>query len=360
MSKHLDENQLTSYVCRTLTDTQREAMDVHIGTCQGCRARLGEHQALHRRARYSIMDRRREGSKSSQASFAEVAPRLRRSRRMTMFWTGSKQFVLGAATLAVLVVLVVGLIAFFGGIGQPTTGSALQPLTPGTYVTTITQEDSSRYSIVGTWELTLAEDNRWSASHLGRSVAEGHYSLTPDQIVFTHEKGPYTDTCTNIGAETGIYKWTFDGQALTLTTIEDECADRNEVWTTHPWSKVELPPGTYVTTIIQEDFLARDDLDLVARTILLGEWEMTLTEGNGYSHDEVTESGQMVVAEEGYYTLTRDQMVFTAEGGDYACIGPQGIYQWALDGKTLTLTTVEDPCPERNTLNSAHPWTRQD
>ena len=105
-----------------------------------------------------------------------------------MFWTGSKQFVLGAATLAVLVVLVVGLIAFFGGIGQPTPGSALQPLAPGTYVTTITQEDSSKYSIVGTWELTLAEDNRWSATYLDMSVAEGRYTLTPDQIVFTHEK----------------------------------------------------------------------------------------------------------------------------------------------------------------------------
>jgi hypothetical protein len=76
-----------------------------------------------------------------------------------MIWTGSKQFVYGAATLAVLVVLVVGLIAFFGGIGQPTPGSALQPLAPGTYVTTITLEDTSNYGTVGTWELTLAEDN---------------------------------------------------------------------------------------------------------------------------------------------------------------------------------------------------------
>jgi hypothetical protein len=237
MSKHLDEKQLTSYVYRTLTDTQRETMDVHIETCQACRARLAEHQALHRRARYSIMDRRREGSRFSQATFEEVAPRLRRSRRMAMFWTGSKQFVLGAATLAVLVLLVVGLVAFFGGISQPRTGSGLQPLTPGTYVTTITQEDSSKYSIIGTWELTLDEDNHWSATYLGSVVAEGRYTLTPDQIVFTHEKGVYTHTCTSIGAETGTYKWAFDGETLTLITIEDECADRNEVWTTHPWTR---------------------------------------------------------------------------------------------------------------------------
>ncbi len=118
MNEHLSENQLTSYVYRTLTDVQRETMDVHIGMCQACRARLGEHQALHRRARYSILDRRREGNKSSQANFAEVVPRLRRSRRMAMFWAGSKQFVYGTATLALLAVLVVGLVLYFQGVGQ--------------------------------------------------------------------------------------------------------------------------------------------------------------------------------------------------------------------------------------------------
>ena len=118
MNEHLSENQFTSYVYHTLTDAQRETLDVHMGTCQACRARLGEHQALHRRARYSIMDRRREASKSSQANFAAVVPRLRRSRRMVMFWAGSKQVVYGAATLAVLAVLVVGLLLYFQDVGQ--------------------------------------------------------------------------------------------------------------------------------------------------------------------------------------------------------------------------------------------------
>ena len=58
--------------------------------------------------------------------------------------------------------------------------------------------------------------------------------------------------------------------------------------------------------------------------------------------------------------LTRDQIVFTARGGAYACTDDVGTYQWALDGKTLTLTTVEDPCPERNTVSIAHPWIKQD
>jgi hypothetical protein len=247
-------------------------------------------------------------------------------------------------------------------------------LPPGTYTIIITEEDlaannmrsaDDRYIFLGEWQTAFDPDGHYivkrtspdGGSHM--VIAEGQYALSADQLTFTDvEMG--SACMDSSGVQVGSYRWALDGRALTLTAIEDKCSDRNFSLTVHPWSKVELPPGTYVTTITQEDFLARDDLHLVARSILLGEWEMTLTEDNRYSHDEVTESGRLVVAEEGYYTLTRDQMVFNAERGAYACIGPQGIYQWALDGKTLTLTTVEDPCPERNTLNSAHPWTRQD
>jgi outer membrane protein assembly factor BamB len=119
---------------------------------------------------------------------------------------------------------------------QPIAGATLQSPPLGTYVTKITTEDGLHYGLVGTWELILAEENRWSQTHLGSFVAEGRYSLTPDQIVATHEK-EYTQICSDIGAETGTYKWAFDGQVLTLTTVEDECLDRNKVWTAHPWSK---------------------------------------------------------------------------------------------------------------------------
>jgi len=65
------------------------------------------------------MDRRRQASIISQTNFADIAPRLRRSRRIVMFCTASRQFLYGAAKLAFLVLLGVGLIAHFGGIGQP-------------------------------------------------------------------------------------------------------------------------------------------------------------------------------------------------------------------------------------------------
>jgi hypothetical protein len=118
MDRHLSEDQLTRHVYRTLTDAQREMMDIHLGTCQECRASLAGHEALHRQVRYSIMDGRRRVSMSSQASFADIAPRLRRSRKFTTFWRDSRQFVVSLATLTVLVVLTIGLALYFQDISR--------------------------------------------------------------------------------------------------------------------------------------------------------------------------------------------------------------------------------------------------
>jgi outer membrane protein assembly factor BamB len=122
MSAHLSEDQFIGFLCRTLTDAQRETMDAHLATCQACRVSLSGHEALQRRVRYSIMDRRKQVSMPPGASFADIAPRLRRSRRAAAFWTGSKQFAFGAATIAMLAVLVVGLVFYFQNIGQTDVG----------------------------------------------------------------------------------------------------------------------------------------------------------------------------------------------------------------------------------------------
>jgi len=122
MNKHLSEDQLISYVDHTLADAQRETMDFHLGACQACRARLSTQEALGRRIQYGMMDWRRGVSPSPEMTFAAVAPKLRRSRRVAMVWAGSKQFVYAGATLAVLVLLVVGLALYFQNIDQSDVG----------------------------------------------------------------------------------------------------------------------------------------------------------------------------------------------------------------------------------------------
>jgi hypothetical protein len=91
----------------------------------------------------------------------------------------------------------------------------------------------------------------------------------------------------------------------------------------------------------------------------VGDWEITLDEEN---HFTVTKNGNFVAAE-GRCTLTQEQLVFNDEKGPWACTDPgeeNGIYTWALDGKTLTLTAVEDQCPGRTYVFTTHPLSKQD
>ncbi len=129
-----------------------------------------------------------------------------------------------AKTLTRLVVTIALLLVLAGCATTPS-------VAPGTYAATITEEEA--IDLQGEWELTLVEGSHYSFARQGSIVDEGRYSLTQDQIVFTYEKGPYA--C--IGQETYIYKWALDGKALTLTTVEDGCPDRNRVIAAHPWSR---------------------------------------------------------------------------------------------------------------------------
>lgn len=125
--------------------------------------------------------------------------------------------------------------------------AAKPPVTPATYTSTITEEDVLTNDELGPvergylpykWELTLAEENRYSFSVYWGNTSfvtdEGRFTLTEDQIVFTAEK--VYGFCPS-EAEASTYKWAFDGKALTLTTVEDECNVRRFVNTIHPWSR---------------------------------------------------------------------------------------------------------------------------
>jgi hypothetical protein len=109
-------------------------------------------------------------------------------------------------------------------------------------------------------------------------------------------------------------------------------------------SEPSMTPGTYTSSITRED---------TTSNVFIGEWELMLTDGNGYS---LTKDGQWY--EEGSYTLTQDQIEFTTQG--LSDCSATGTYQWASDGKELTLTKVEDQCEGRPTVFTMRPWSRQD
>jgi len=126
-------------------------------------------------------------------------------------------------TYAKLVAAIVLLLVIAGCASEPS-------LTPGTYTSSITREDTTSYIFIADWALTFTDEAGYSLSKDGQWFEEGSYTLTQDQIEFT------TQGLSDCSA-TGIYQWDSDGKALTLTKVEDECEGRPTVFTMHPWSR---------------------------------------------------------------------------------------------------------------------------
>lgn len=113
MNRHLTEEQLVSYMQRTLTDTQRESLDRHLATCGDCRTRLTAHEAQERRLRYDLSAALREVAPSEKMSFATLRPRLahvHRNARAQRSWDWLLYGATAAAALAGLVLALATLI----------------------------------------------------------------------------------------------------------------------------------------------------------------------------------------------------------------------------------------------------------
>jgi hypothetical protein len=78
-----------------------------------------------------------------------------------------------------------------------------------------------------TWEFK-ADSTYHTTSKYANS--DGVYTLTGDQIAIQEDYVPCKDIV-------GTYTWTYDGEALTFTVVDDECTDRRNVVGRGHWSK---------------------------------------------------------------------------------------------------------------------------
>jgi hypothetical protein len=64
---------------------------------------------------------------------------------------------------------------------------------------------------------------------------------------------------------------------------------------------------------------------------------------------------------EGEYSVTGEQIKLTDKQGPFACANGQetATYTWKLEGDTLTLTKVSDPCDGRAQAISGQGWKRK-
>ncbi len=104
MNDHISDKQLSQYVVRSLTDSQRDTIDAHLNNCPKCRAKLSEHEALKRRVRYSILAKRKQFTPPSSMNYAAIAARVEKNRRVFPFWILSAQY--GALAVGLVIVAV--------------------------------------------------------------------------------------------------------------------------------------------------------------------------------------------------------------------------------------------------------------
>ena len=123
-----------------------------------------------------------------------------------------------------------------------------------------------------------------------------------------------------------------------------------------------LAPGRYIASVSLKETFDRIGIDPMTKSILPGEWEVWLVEGNRYM---IVRNGSMLF-EEGSYHLTRQELALTPDATDFPCmlhVRPEwanATYRWAMEGQSIVLTTVQEKCPGRLLVMSWHSLVRQD
>lgn len=106
----------------------------------------------------------------------------------------------------------------------------------GRYTTTISDADvpPEMKEAVGNWELNLGDEGQFTTSRNGEVVVTGNYAVTGDQMTFSDTDGAMA--CEGPQAA-GSYIPALDGATLTFTLVDDECAGRRIILTSHPLTK---------------------------------------------------------------------------------------------------------------------------
>jgi hypothetical protein len=77
------------------------------------------------------------------------------------------------------------------------------------------------------WTVNLLPNGAYSIDRNNHAVVIGRDTMLAATIVFGHEYGPFA--CKN----TGKYRWALSGKKLTLKVVQDSCAGRRTVLTSH-------------------------------------------------------------------------------------------------------------------------------
>lgn len=85
---------------------------------------------------------------------------------------------------------------------------------------------SNRYA--GEWKLELDKNNVYRVSLNNTLVTDGYYQVNGETLTF--QDGQWANTCKAGG---GVYKWSVEGESLTLTSEVENCDIRSFLLTTN-------------------------------------------------------------------------------------------------------------------------------
>ncbi|MDQ3253413.1 MAG: hypothetical protein M3R15_05825 [Acidobacteriota bacterium] len=90
------------------------------------------------------------------------------------------------------------------------------------------------YAIEG-YAIVFADEGKFRVNKGDEVLVEGEYTVKGDRLQLTDKHGPIA--CTREGHETGTYGWKYEGEALTLSKVEDKCEGRAAAMTARPWKR---------------------------------------------------------------------------------------------------------------------------
>lgn len=155
---------------------------------------------------------------------------------------------IGAAVVALVIGTagIVGMVVALRGVGDQTRPAATPSIAParelylqiaGTYTATLSNEDPRvrEHGLVGTYTMRLLPDG---VMLLSLPEGFGGEGPSPSGISFRLSGNQFTTnafvnfTCPG---SVGVYRWQLDGNRLTFTPLQEDCAVRRVLFTSQPW-----------------------------------------------------------------------------------------------------------------------------
>ena len=153
-------------------------------------------------------------------------------------------------------------------------------------------------------------------------------------------------------------RWCLKATAIALSLAlwacggqQDEPASGSSETVAEETATSEAPSATIAGRTLTTTVTAEE---AAAEPMAAGTWDLALAEDGGF---EVTDAN----AEEhvrGTYRIEGDRIVFTDDSGPGMCEeDPEGEYRWTMAGDEISMTPLDDTCPGRLTVLTAHSLT---